>query len=87
MKSALFDRLPQPVRRSLSKMGRDLAVARRKRRLTQAMMAERLGVSKTTYLKVERGDPTTALGAYAIDRKSTRLNSSHIQKSRMPSSA
>ena len=24
---------------------------------------------------------------YAIDRKSTRLNSSHIQKSRMPSSA
>ena len=28
-----------------------------------------------------------ALGALGIDRKSTRLNSSHIQKSRMPSSA
>ena len=27
------------------------------------------------------------LGAEGIDRKSTRLNSSHIQKSRMPSSA
>ena len=26
-------------------------------------------------------------GMVAIDRKSTRLNSSHIQKSRMPSSA
>ena len=26
-------------------------------------------------------------GVYAVDRKSTRLNSSHIQKSRMPSSA
>ena len=26
-------------------------------------------------------------GAPALDRKSTRLNSSHIQKSRMPSSA
>ena len=26
-------------------------------------------------------------GLYALDRKSTRLNSSHIQKSRMPSSA
>ena len=25
--------------------------------------------------------------SYKIDRKSTRLNSSHIQKSRMPSSA
>ena len=27
------------------------------------------------------------LAEYAVDRKSTRLNSSHIQKSRMPSSA
>ena len=26
-------------------------------------------------------------GCYAIDRKSTRLNSSHIEESRMPSSA
>ena len=34
---------------------------------------------------------TLSLGGYScevcIDRKSTRLNSSHIQKSRMPSSA
>ena len=29
----------------------------------------------------------TGDGLYAADRKSTRLNSSHIQKSRMPSSA
>ena len=39
----------------------------------------------------EKSDPDriTRLtqGAKAIDRKSTRLNSSHIQKSRMPSSA
>ena len=28
-----------------------------------------------------------ALDALGVDRKSTRLNSSHIQKSRMPSSA
>ena len=28
-----------------------------------------------------------AVGSWTIDRKSTRLNSSHIQKSRMPSSA
>ena len=27
------------------------------------------------------------VGAFMADRKSTRLNSSHIQKSRMPSSA
>lgn len=66
MKSALSDRLPPPVRRSLTKMGRDLAVARRKRRLTQSMMAERLGISRTTYLKIERGEPATGLGAYAM---------------------
>ena len=31
--------------------------------------------------------PRAAATAFVIDRKSTRLNSSHIQKSRMPSSA
>ena len=33
------------------------------------------------------GGLTTFLAMAYIDRKSTRLNSSHIQKSRMPSSA
>jgi DNA-binding XRE family transcriptional regulator len=37
------------VRRDLAKLGRDIAVARRKRSLTGAMMAERLGVAKSTY--------------------------------------
>ena len=31
--------------------------------------------------------PGIGLSATQVDRKSTRLNSSHIQKSRMPSSA
>ena len=35
----------------------------------------------------ERGFSENVPNAYATDRKSTRLNSSHIQKSRMPSSA
>ena len=42
------------------KLGEDIAVARRKRSLTIGMMAERIGVHKNTYLKVERGDPTIA---------------------------
>ena len=33
------------------------------------------------------GNPYDLTGKPGIDRKSTRLNSSHIQKSRMPSSA
>ena len=34
-----------------------------------------------------RPGPVTLVGSSLGDRKSTRLNSSHIQKSRMPSSA
>ena len=60
------DILPQPVRRSLAKFGTDTAIARRKRGLTIAMMAERIGVSKGTYLRLEKGDPSVAMGAYAM---------------------
>ncbi len=66
MRSGLHDLLPLPVRRSLSKFGGDLARARRKRRLTIAMMAERMGVGANTYSRLERGDPTVAMGAYAM---------------------
>ena len=57
--------LPLPVQRSLVKLGRDIGVARRKRRLTAAMMAERIGATKVTYLKLEKGDPRAAMGYYA----------------------
>ena len=30
------------------------------------MMIERVGVSKATYLKVEKGDPTVSMGVYAM---------------------
>ena len=49
--------------------------------------AERwVGVSTHILEQVEEADKTSA-DYVAVDRKSTRLNSSHIQKSRMPSSA
>lgn len=41
-------------------------MARRKRRLTIAMMAERTGVAPNTYSRLERGDPAAAIGAYAM---------------------
>jgi DNA-binding XRE family transcriptional regulator len=64
MKSEAYEILPNPVRRSLRKLGRDIRVARTKRRLTVAMMMERVGVSKGTYLKVEKGDPRVGMGIY-----------------------
>ena len=66
MRSAIHDLLPPGIRRSLSKFGVDLARARRKRRLTVEMMAERVGVAKSTYARIEKGDPAVAMGAYAM---------------------
>ncbi|RQW46133.1 helix-turn-helix domain-containing protein [Novosphingobium sp. LASN5T] len=66
MKSTVAETLPVRVRRSLAKLGADIALARRKRSLTVQMMAERLGVAKSTYLKIEKGDPSVALGTYAM---------------------
>jgi transcriptional regulator with XRE-family HTH domain len=66
MRSAIHDVLPAGLRRSLSKFGHDLAVARRKRHLTVGMMAERTGLAKSTYARIEKGDPAVAMGAYAM---------------------
>ena len=65
MRSEVNDILPQNVRGSLVKFGSDISIARRKRRLTAAMMCERLGVSKSTWQRLEKGDPTVSMGAYA----------------------
>lgn len=66
MRSAFHDLLPSSVRRSLAKFGTDVANARRKRRITVEMMVERIGVSKATYARIEKGDPSVAMGAYAM---------------------
>ena len=66
MRSGVSDVLPPAVRRSLTKFGSDLAIARRKRGLTVLSVAERMGVSKNTYLRAEKGDPGVGLGVYAM---------------------
>lgn len=66
MRSASADVLPLTVRRSLTKLGADLAIARRKRGLTMQMMSERLAVAKSTYVRVEKGDPSVSMGVYAM---------------------
>jgi DNA-binding XRE family transcriptional regulator len=66
MRSTVADTLPPRVKRAPTKLGADVALARKKRNLTTMMMAERIGVAKSTYLKVEKGDPSVALGTYAM---------------------
>lgn len=57
--------LPLPVLRALQKLGRDLSLARRRRRLTQESMAERIQVSVATLRRMEKGDPRIAIGTIA----------------------
>ena len=66
MKSASQDILPPRLRRALGKLGEDIALARRKRALTVEMMAERVGVSRTTYQKIEKGEPSVSIAVYAM---------------------
>lgn len=58
-------RLPIPVTKVLRKLGEDLNHARRRRRITLKLMAERTGLSRTTVGKIEKGDSSTSIGGYA----------------------
>src|SRR5438093_11502424 len=57
--------IPLPAAHALRKLGRDLALARRKRGISTADMAARLFVSRDTLWRLERGDPTVAIGTLA----------------------
>ena len=57
--------LPLPTAHALRRLGRDLAVARRKRGISTADMAGRLFVSRDTLWRLERGDPTVSMGTLA----------------------
>jgi hypothetical protein len=57
--------LPLPARHALRKLGHDLRDARRRRRIPVAIAAQRASISRTTLVKIEKGDPGVALGIYA----------------------
>lgn len=57
--------IPFPAAQCLRKLGHDLSIARRKRGISTADMAERLFVSRDTLWRMEKGDPGVALGTLA----------------------
>ena len=57
--------MPLPVKRALTKLGDDIRTARLRRRISTALMSERVRVTRTTYRKVERGDAGVSMGIYA----------------------
>lgn len=65
MRSSATNTLPRPARDALAKLGEDIAVARKKRRISTVSMAERAFISRNTLYKLERGDPSVSIGIYA----------------------
>jgi len=57
--------LPLAVRRGLIQLGTDIQRARRRRRLTAEMVAERAQITRPTLRRAERGDASVGLGVYA----------------------
>jgi transcriptional regulator with XRE-family HTH domain len=66
MKPLYVDIMPPKLLKALKKLGSDISIARRKRHLSMDMMCERAGVSKQTYQRMERGDPSVSLGVLAM---------------------
>ena len=64
MKSQAPSTLPRVARQALIKLGEDIAIARKKRRISTVSMAERAFISRSTLAKIEKGDPTVSIGAY-----------------------
>ena len=54
---------PQELR-LLSQLGERLRLARLRRKLSNAVVAQRAGISRTSLYKVEAGDPGATLGTY-----------------------
>ena len=57
--------LPLAVKRALRKLGGDIRDARRRRRITAELLAQRAMTSHVTLAKVERGDPSVSIAVYA----------------------
>lgn len=57
--------LPIPVKRALRKLGHDIRDARRRRRIPLSIAAQRASISRTTLIKIEKGDAGVAMELYA----------------------
>jgi len=57
--------MPRAITKDLDLMGEQIMLARKRRHLSMQDVADRATVSRLTVSKVEKGDPTVALGIYA----------------------
>jgi transcriptional regulator with XRE-family HTH domain len=64
-RSQVIETMPPMVLSQLRDLGENLRVARKRRRESIKAWAQRIGVSEPTLTRMEKGDPTVSLGAYA----------------------
>ena len=57
--------IPLPVERAIRKLGGDLSLARRRRHISQASLAERMGASVSTVRRMEKGDVRVPIHFFA----------------------
>lgn len=57
--------LPLPVERAIRKLGSDVSLARRRRHISQASLAERIGASVSTIRRMEQGDARVPIHFFA----------------------
>lgn len=62
---AVAESLPPVAAGALRALGENLAIARARRREPQRAWAARIGISVPTLIRMEKGDPTVSMGAYA----------------------
>lgn len=64
MKKAAYNILPE-TEKILRNMGEQIKLARLRRDLSAELIAERAGISRSSLWKVEKGEPSVAIGIYA----------------------
>jgi len=57
--------IPLPVERAIQKFGADISLARRRRHISQASLAERMGASVSTVRRMEKGDVRVPIHFFA----------------------
>lgn len=57
---------PQAVLQEIEQLGRNIAIARKRRGETQRQWAKKLGVSQPTMARIERGDPSVTMACYVM---------------------
>lgn len=53
------------AKKYLKELGENIKMARLRRRLTMNLVCERAFICRATLSKIEKGDPTVSIGAYA----------------------